>query len=610
MDIFTALKTSPLFRELDRRALRSIATHAEWVERGGGQYLFRVGDDSDALYLVVSGRIRVVRPQANRAPLLLGEIGAGDTVGEMTIVTGEPHSSDAYALRDTALIRISREVFETLVARHPTAMLRVTRMIVERLRVARPAAQRDSVRSARTYAVVAAHPDVDTTEFGARLTAELTLAGSTLCLDSRRVDQALGEGSAAIDFGVGEHNRALAGWLTQLEDRYRYIVYQAHGQPDAWTCRCLRQADRILVVAHGDQRPFVSRTLRWIRDQGLRAPQEMIVLVPESGGYSAREWRDCAQASAHHRVRLDLPADQMARLARMVSGRAVCLVLGGGGARGFAHIGLIRAMQEKGIPIDAVGGTSMGALVAAMVAMGLSAQEMLNRMRETFVTGRFLNDYSLSRISLISGEKFWRQLKTLFGARRIEDLDLSFYCVSTNLTRGVPVVHDRGELATWVGASMAVPGIAPPLVHHGELLVDGGLLNTIPFDVMADMGRGPIIVSDVSQESNLRVDTAEGADTVSLLAAGAGARHVNMFKILFQTATLTSERESRDIAARADLVLRMPIGGVGMFDWDRLDDIVYRAYHHADQTLDAWRANPVDAFKARVIANRSAGRRS
>ncbi|MES1925152.1 patatin-like phospholipase family protein [Salinisphaera sp. T31B1] len=604
MDIYSALKASALFRDLDRRALRSVVANAEWIELAGGQYLFRVGQPSDALYLVASGRVRVVDPGAARTPLLLGEIGAGDTVGEITVITAEPHSADAFALRDTTLVRISREVFEDLVVRHPKAMLRVTRTIVDRLRAVKPVPQRESVRSTRTYAIVPAHPGVDLQAFSRALSAELGQAGATLRLDSARVGQAMGEGTALVDAGAGDANRRLTGWLTQLEDRYRYMVYEGSTEPDAWTRRCLRQADRILLVAHDDQRPFVSRNLAWIAEQKLRAPQEMIVLSGSKRGHSARAWRDVAGAAFHHRINRDLPEQDMARLARMVSGRSVCLVLGGGGARGFAHLGLIRALAEHGIPVDAVGGTSMGAMVAAMLAMGLDAQQMLARLRETFVTGKFLNDYSLSRISLISAEKFHRQLVNLFGSRRIEDLDLPFYCLSTNLTKGVPVVHDEGELATWVGASMAVPGIAPPIAHRGDLLVDGGLLSAIPFDTMARLGRGQIIVSDVSRQANLRVDMAEDAETTSLLSLGPGARHLNMFKILFHTATLTSERESRDIDARADLVLHMPVGGVSMFDWDELDEIVFRAYHHADQKLDEWLAARPDRMTERVSANR------
>jgi len=604
MDIYAALKASALFRDLDRRALRSVVANAEWIEIVGGQYLFRVGEDSDALYLVASGRVRVVDPRSGDAPLLLGEMGAGDTVGEITVITAEPHSSDAFALRDTALIRISREVFEELVVRHPKAMLRVTRMIVGRLRAIKPVPQRDSVRSARTYAVVPAHPGVDLAAFSRALSSQLGDAAATLRLDATRVNQAMGEGAARVDSGAGDPNRRLTGWLTQIEDRYRYVVYEASSEPDAWTRRCLRQADRILLVAHDDQRPFLSRNLSWISEQKLRAPQEMVVLHGDSPVFAAKAWRDVAGAGFHHRVHRSLPVPDMGRLARLVSGRGICLVLGGGGARGFAHVGLIRALQERNIPIDAVGGTSMGAMVAAMLAMGLNAQDMLARLRETFVTGKFLNDYSLSRIALISAEKFHRQLVNLFGDRRIEDLAMPFYCVSTNLTKGVPVVHDEGDLATWVGSSMSVPGIAPPIAHRGDLLVDGGLLSAIPFDVMAELGRGQIIVSDVSRQANLRVDMAEDAQTASLLSLGAGARHLNMFKILFHSATLTSERESRDIDSRADLVLHMPVGGISMFDWDEIDDIVFRAYHHADQMLDEWLAGRPSERTARVTANR------
>ncbi|ROO30572.1 hypothetical protein SAOR_00385 [Salinisphaera orenii MK-B5] len=605
MDIQAALKANALFRDLDRRALRAAAARAEWIEIGGGEYLFRVGQPSDALYLIVNGRIRVVGTNADGPPLMLGEVGAGDTVGEITLVTAERHTADAYALRDTAMIRLSREVFDDLVVRHPTAMLQVTRLVVARLRAVTPAPERESVRSTRTYAVVPAHPGVDVAAFAHALSAELGRVAATLRLDVARVEQALGEGMAATDFGGGDRHRRLTGWLTQLEDRYRYLVYQGSAAPDAWTRRCLRQADRILVVASADQRPFVSRNLAWLGEQNLRAPRELALLHDGDARYSGLAWRERVGADIHHRVERTLPPRDIARLARLVSGRGVCLVLGGGGARGFAHVGLVRALQERGIPIDAVGGTSMGAMVAALVAMGYDAHELLARLRATFVTGKFLNDYSLSRISLISAQKFHRQLRVLFGERRIEDLDIPFYCLSTNLTRGTPMVHDSGALATWVGASMAVPGIAPPIVHQGDLLVDGGLLSAIPFEPMAAFGRGRIIVSDVSREPNLRVDTAEDAQTTSLLSVGAAARHLNMFKILFHTATLTSERESRDIDSRADLVLHMPVSDVSMFDWDEMDEVVYRAYHHADQMLDEWLADRDEPVRERVLGNRS-----
>ncbi|MFX5839433.1 patatin-like phospholipase family protein, partial [Acinetobacter baumannii] len=126
-------------------------------------------------------------------------------------------------------------------------------------------------------------------------------------------------------------------------------------------------------------------------------------------------------------------------------------VLGGGGARGFAHIGLIRALEQLQIPVDVVGGTSMGAFISALLACGFDSVEMEHIAHETFVARNYLNDYTMPKVSLIRGERFHARLQAIFGARRIEELRRTYYCISTNLTTGLPMVHDRGNLASWVG---------------------------------------------------------------------------------------------------------------------------------------------------------------
>lgn len=594
MDPRAALKLCDLFADLDRRALRALAEAGEWQQLRGGDCLYRVGDRGDALYLVVQGRLRAIRPEPDdQGQRPVGDIGRGQTVGEISVITGEARQAEVFALRDSWLFRIGRASFERLLRSHPEAMFRVTRLIVARLRGVRSVAQRASVRSTRTYAVLPAHPGLDVREFSGRLTHELARLGSTLRLDPARVDEALGEGAAASPFEQDSGNRELLAWLNRLEDGYRYLVYQAGPRPDAWTRRCLRQADRILVLADAHAAPTDSEPLAWLRQSGLRAPVD-VVLLGEGG--DALGWRHEAGATFHHRLSGDLATADMGRLARLVAGRGLNLVLGGGGARGFAHVGLLRAMQEKGLAVDAVGGTSMGAFVGALVALGMDAESMLACLRETFVDNNFLNDYSVPpRLSLIGGNKFRGRLEAIFGDRRIEELALPYYCVSTNLTRGVPVIHDRGPLWAWVGSSMAVPGIAPPMVHRGELLVDGGLLASVPFDPMLEMGRGPVVVSNVSSQPDLYVEAGEGDEPDMPAMLGDAPRHINLFKILFHTATLTSERESRELDARADLVLHMPVAGVGMFDWEQIDGIVYRAYHHADEVLDRWLAERTDS---------------
>jgi NTE family protein len=289
-------------------------------------------------------------------------------------------------------------------------------------------------------------------------------------------------------------------------------------------------------------------------------------------------------AEEHFHMRWSGEADS-ARLARVLAGRSVGLVLGGGGARGFAHLGLIRALEEQHITVDVAGGSSMGALISALVACGYTSHEMMPLLRETFVTHNYLNDYMFPRIALIKGRKFLRRLREIFGEQLIEHLRMPWFCVSTNLTRGTAVVHDRGPLEMWLAASMAVPGIAPPVVYKGELLSDGAVVNSLPTDIMQGLERGPIIASDVSTEGDIRAPGIEGPDPEGLLNWPGPGEPPNLRDILFRTATLTSESGVRRRAASADVYIRMPVLGIGMFEWKRMEEIVDRGYQVATEKL-------------------------
>lgn len=595
MDAYAALNQSDLFRGLDRRAIREVAESAHWLSVRGGGYVYEVGDPGDALYILINGRLRITRPRIGLPDEFLSEVALGESVGEIAVITGEKRATSAMALRDSRLLQINKTAFENALRRFPEALLRVGRLIVQRLREDESTESRDSLRNARTYAILPAHAGVDIRAFTQAFAGQLAIAGATLWLDPDRVDTALGESSAEIPFEESEDNSRLTLWLNHIEDRYRYLLYQAGNKPDQWTRRCLRQADRVIVVAHAKQTPEDSANLTWLKEQPLSAPVELALIQPEDTAaeqapatalVSALAWREQCGAGFHHNIGAGLNAADMGKMARLTSGRGLCLVFGGGGARGFAHLGLIRALQEKGLPIDAVGGTSMGAFVAALVAIGMDYPTMLKTMRNTFVDNNHLNDYSLSRISLINGKKFRGQLEKIFGDLRIEDLKLPFYCVSTSLTHGRAVVHDRGRLVDWIGTSMAVPGIAPPTVYRGELLVDGGLMHGVDFETMMDQGRGRVVLSDVSRARDLSMEGVAPDAPELLLDTDYKDRNLGIFKILFHSATLVDERKKQELDARADLIFHHPVGDLGMFDWEELDEIAYRAYHYADEVLD------------------------
>lgn len=595
MQLAAWLSLNPLFADLEPRALKELARRAEWVELPSGQVLFRPGDAADAFYVVVHGRLRTAEPTSEDSSDLkvTGEIGRAESVGELAVIIGEPRVGMAYAVRDSGLIRISALLFERLLEKYPASMMRVARLIVARMVHAHRSAGEAARVNTRTIAVVSAQSRLDISGLCAGLATELGVAGPAMRLDVRRVDAILGVGFADTPFSAQTRNRHLLAWLNGLEGRYRYLVYQGSGASDPWTTRCLRQADRILVAVDVEAEPGATPMLELLRDSGVRAPVELVFMGRKRALHrpDIYGWRALAGAEGHHHL---IPGEtDLSHLARLATGRALGLIFAGGGARGFAHLGLLRALQERQMPIDMIGGTSMGAFLGALCAKGLSLPEMTEVVRATFVDNNYLNDYTIPRVSLISARKFLQRLSEVFGDTAIEDLPIPYFSVSTNITRGCVAIHDRGPLASYVGASMAVPGIAPPMVDRGELLVDGGLINNLPTDVMHAMGRGKVIASDVSGDDDLRVDGL-GAETPEPLKNARGEGPVpNIFRILFRTATLTSDKEMDAQQRVSDLYLRMPVGNFGMFDWEAIDAIVDKGYEYASAALDEARRTGV-----------------
>ncbi|MGQ0529354.1 MAG: patatin-like phospholipase family protein, partial [Panacagrimonas sp.] len=542
------------------------------------------------LYIVAVGRLRVELPSG----LVVNEIARLEPVGEISLLSGEPRSATVYAIRDTTVLEIDRLALYAVFQRHPSALLAMSRTVIMRLRQNQRAAKLESSRRSRSIAVLAATPQLDLSGFADALCTALSNCGAVKKLDAATVDAALGEGTASTRSGATHHEEPLVEWLHQQELAYRHLAYVADSQPGPWSRRCVRQADRVLLLADAADAPQQSPMLAELRASASRAPVDLVLLRPEGAPAGrVREWRGITGASSHYFVRPGNTGD-IERVSRSLTGRAVGLVLGGGGARGFAHIGVLRAMEELGIQIDAVGGSSMGAFISALVACGYSSRDILRIARETFVRGNLLNDYLFPSVSLIRGRKFLRRLEDIFGELQIEHLRTPFYCVSTNLTRGRAHVHDHGPLHLWLGTSMCIPGVAPPVAYKGELLVDGAVINSLPTDVMQALERGPIIASDVSTENGISAPGIEGPDPEALLKWTLTAQRPSLFSILFRTATLTSESGVAARAASADLYLRMPVTGIGVFDWKKIDELADSGYRHALERLASFKTGVVN----------------
>jgi NTE family protein len=558
------LASLPLFRDLDVALLSDIANEIEWFSLPGGSTLFKAGDEPDALYFVISGCLGAYMRSAEGHSHLVGRILAGETVGEMALISGKPRTATVVALRDTEIGRFSKAAFESLMLAHPQGLLRIAKLTVARLESSQ-AQVRAQRAMPKTFTLIPQNIDVDIGAFATELVEALNhIAPSELVWSVRGA----------------EHT---SHWFHNVESANDFVVYVADPTPTAWSKLCLRQADSLLLVARASDAAGDWPVLAALPEARLALQRAELVLMHEDDfvAGAAKRWLAQKPGLNHHHVR---NAADIARVSRLLTGHGVGLVLSGGGARGFAHLGVIRALAESGIPVDVVGGTSIGAIMAAGVAAGWEPADMRERFKRTFVDTNPLNDYTLPLVSLVSGRKVGRLLRQEFGAIDIEDLPLPYFCVSSNLTSGRSSIHRSGELWRWLRASVAIPGVLPPVFNKGEVLVDGGAINNLPVDVMRDLGRGPIVGVDVGadQAFNTDMDESEVPPFWKIVQWFRGKkRRVNILQILWRAGMINTSANTQAHRDMTDLLLQPPLEQIDMLNWKAFDRAIDAGYRYA-----------------------------
>ena len=499
-----ALHLSSLFASLAPEVLRDLESELETFMLYGGETLFRQGDAGDFLCIVISGRVRVVVRGPDGQENTVAELGSGELVGEMAVVSGETRTATVDAIRDSQLAKLTKPAFDRFLSKHgKPAVEMLARQLAERLRDTTAGHRRRS-RKISTLAIIPAHATAPAGEFCERLTLALSEFGPTVHLTGARVDEHLGQEGIVQAYERTGSNIRIVEWLSNQEMTHTYVLYEADPFLSPWTERCIRQADHILVVADGaaDPEPGDIET-ELLRPNSRRyiARQWLALVHGETEPSETSKWLDARHVERHFHVRLSDPAT-VERLARFLTGRALGLTLGGGFARGLAHVGVFRAMADLGVPVDTIGGASMGALVGALRAMGWDYERII---RETCAgcAGAF-NDLTFPFVAFKTGRKFSETVRKLYGDIQIEDLWLPFFCISANLNRSELKIHTRGSLAKAILAATRAPGVFPPIVYEGELHVDGGVISNVPVDLMKTFSNNGIAVGvDVSPPHEL-----------------------------------------------------------------------------------------------------------
>jgi NTE family protein len=545
----------------------------------GGETLMREGDEPDGLYLVRAGRLQA-RVGTVDGTKVLGEIGRGEVVGEAALLTDQRRSASVVALRDSELLHLSVAAFESLVAEHPSFLRPVTAQVVERMLAAHTGPV--SSRPITTVAVLPLHP---TDVAGAAAT---DVASALVAVMDR---------AAIIRSDDRPPDVSDVDWAHALETANDLIVYRGDADAGDWARRCLRQADAVILVADADRHPGpapVEELVASHRDR-VDVPVELVLAhrsdCVEPNG--TRRWLDDRAVRRHHHVRAGDPA-HAARVARLVTNQGIGLVLSGGGARSMAEIGVVQAMVERDIPIDAVGGTSAGALVAGAVARGWPVERIRTAMRTGMVESSNPVDFTVPITSLAAGRRMTERLHEAAGEIDIEDLWIDFFCVSTNLSENVAKVHRRGRGWRAVRASMSIPGIFPPVAEDGDVLVDGGLVDNLPVE---EMRRGHDGITVVAVDVGVQRGMAAGDLPDSTVVHGwrvvrdrldprrRSPKIAGIFSILTRLTELGGGSRRND---RGDVIVRPDVERYPMLDFSNFDALIDAGHREAVAVLTPW----------------------
>ncbi|XP_041958024.1 patatin-like phospholipase domain-containing protein 7 isoform X2 [Alosa sapidissima] len=639
-------RVSPFVRQIDFAL--------DWMAVEAGRAVYRQDDESDSTFIVLSGRLRSVIMKDDGKKELAGEYGRGDLIGVVEALTHQRRATTVHAVRDSELAKLPEGALNSIKRSYPQVVTRLIHLLGQKIlgNMQQPngplaahglglqtrASKWDTnpASNLSTVTILPASDDVPLTTFALELQYALMAIGPTLLLNSDTIKHQLG--AAALD---SVHEYRLCSWLGQQEDIHRIVLYQSDDTLTPWTQRCLRQADSIIIVGLGDGEPTVGELERMLEGSAVRAQKQLVLLHREDGPppsgtvewLNMRSWISRHQhlvcprrvfskrslpklREVYNRV-FQKPADRhsdFSRLARVLTGNAIALVLGGGGCqlhsgapvRGCSQVGVIKAMIEAGIPIDLVGGTSIGSLMGALYAEDKSTSRMKARAREWSMemTSMFkkILDLTYPVTSMFSGASFNNGISAIFKGKQIEDMWLPYFNITTDITASCMRVHTDGSLWRYIRASMSLSGYLPPLCDpkDGHLLMDGGYINNLPADVARSMGAKVVIAIDVGSRDER--DLTNYGDALSgwwLLwnrfnPFSQGIRVLNMAEIQTRLAYVCCVRQLESVKSSEYCeYIRPPIDRYGTLEFGKFDEIADVGYQHGKTVFSVWERSGV-----------------
>jgi NTE family protein len=576
----------------DSEAIVALEREADWIELRRGEVLVRQGDEGDRAFVLLAGRLQTVTERNDGSSIVVGDVTAGETVGEMALFTGERRNATVRAVRDSQLLALPRSSIERLLATGPAAVRHVINVQIGRVERADAGA---TLRAPLTnIAVVPLDDHVEVSAFCRQLASSLAAFGAVEHFDADRLDARLGQAGLADSAEDAPDARHLTAWLNNVEAAARFVIHETSAQHSGWIARSAKRADLVILLGRANGDPALTAIERAVAAQEGDYPALRFLVLLHDGDAlptGTAAWLAARPVGRCLHARRSRPED-VARLARFVAGRAVGLVLGAGGARGFAHIGLLRALREHRVPIDMVGGTSMGAAMSAQYAMGWTPQRMVEVADQVWNRMRPHEEYTLPLMSVLRGRRSRQCAEMMYGDVHIEDLWVPFFCVSSDLTDAAMFVHRSGSLFDAITASSSPPVVSVPTCVNGHLLSDGSLFNTLPVDLARESGCSLVVASRVSvpQDKEFLFEAIPTlGQVIRRKLVRRPIRYPGAISVLLRSSMIAAVSREEVESRHADFLFVPPVERYGLLEFSAIREIVEVGYTFAMRQLSAWR---------------------
>ncbi|MFH0855835.1 MAG: patatin-like phospholipase family protein [Candidatus Omnitrophota bacterium] len=654
------IREFPLFSDLSSRERNIIKKHSSLLSFKKGDIIYKEGSDKSGFYCLALGRAVVYSRDIQGNRKVLEYLHRGKYFGVISLLTGEPHSVTAQATNDCVILVVNKEDFDLVINKIPRLAIDLSRMLSRRLR--RKDIAQKSIFESTVISVFSSYSKAGKTIYALNLSLSLKkeTPKSVIILDILSTDEKhslprrlglekekvfdlcqsapenpslakdyilkSGFGVDLICFYYSPQDdlcvRRLLGFLSELVNSYHFIILDLPSLLDKNIFSILNQSDFIHLLTGPEENELKkTRALTQELKSEFNFQQEKIKII--INGYKLTEIMPAGQEQIlGGKIFATLPkiepgitdmlvlnkpeseyAKAVRRISRYVSESMVGLVLGVGVAYGFCHVGVLRVIERENIPVDIIVGSSMGALIASLWAIGKSSSEILEITRDfkepKHIWG--LIDLTIPHLGFIKGNKLYKFLDKCLGDKTFYDTRLPLKIMASDVKRKEPRVLDKGLLKDAIMASCAMPGVFAPFKFKEELLFDGGIINPLPTEPLFKMGVKKIIAVNVTPsrqdvlnqyekiKANLKTDISEVIKKKSWFDLGRYFRDIcktNILDIIFSSVEILQSEVAQREGLLADIVLHPDTSGMYWLELHRASEFAERGEIEARKNLD------------------------